>query len=144
MNEGRSTKRNPNLTSLSHLEGLLYASLRLTKSGQEAVRLMQEAIGRLPMEYRLVLILSYLEGFPQEEIADLAGVEPQAVAAMLQRGRELIQSESVECAPQCGTPSMTAVRVSDAGTDWVNSRTEKSHACGGTECCRKHHSLTSE
>jgi hypothetical protein len=144
MNQGKSSKRNPHLVSLSHLEGLLYTSLRLTQGGQEAVRLMQEAIGHLPMEFRLVFILSYLEGFPKEEIADLAGVEPHAVAAMLQRGRELIQKESLRHALDSGADSMIVNRVLATGIDRLNSKAEKSHACDQPVCCKKHHPLPSE
>jgi hypothetical protein len=144
MNQGRPSERNPHLTSLYHLEGLLYTSLRLTKDGQEAVRLMQEAIGCLPLEYRLVFILSYLEGFPREEIANLAGVEPLEVESMLQRGRELIKKEYFRSVPDGGTHSMTINRVSEAGIDWIDSEAENSHACGQTVCCKKHHAVGEE
>ena len=144
MNQGGSSKRNPHLTSLYHLEGLLYTSLRLTKDGQEAVRLMQEAIGRLPLEFRLVFILSYLEGFPQEEIANLAGIEPREVASMLQRGRELIKEEYFKGASDDGTRSMTLNRISETGIDWIDSEGENSHACGETICCKKHHAVGGE
>jgi hypothetical protein len=144
MNQGSSDKRNPHLTSLYHLEGLLYTSLRLTKDGQEAVRLMQEAISRLPLEFRLVFILSYLEGFPPEEIANLAGVELQDVASMLQRGRELIKKEYFKHTPDSGTRSMTINRVSEPGIDWIDSEDEDTHSCGQKVCCKRHHSLPSE
>jgi hypothetical protein len=139
MNLSGSSKGNPHITYLYHLEGLLYTSLRLTKDGQEAVRLMQEAIGRLPPEYRLVFILSYLEGFHQQEIADLAGVELQDVASMLQRGRDLIKEEYFRSVQDSGTRSVTISRFPEAGNDEVDSESEESHACGQTICCKRHH-----
>jgi DNA-directed RNA polymerase specialized sigma24 family protein len=39
------------------------------------------------------MILSYLEGFTNDEIADLAKVRPQAVESLLNRGRELLREE---------------------------------------------------
>jgi hypothetical protein len=141
MNQGNSIVRSPHLTSLYHLEGLLYTSLRITKGGQEAVHLMQEAIGRLPLEYRLVFILSYLEGSPQEEIADLAGVEPQDVASMLQQGRELIEKEYFKRTPDSETRSMTINRISETIIDWIDTEVGNSHACGQTICCKRHHAV---
>gem|GEM_PF-6564426 len=144
MNQGNSRRRNPHLISLSHLERIFYTSLRLTKNGQEAVRLMQDAIGRLPVEYRLVFILSYLEGFLPQEIADLAGAEPQAVSAMLQRGRELIRKEFLKPQPGGGTLGMSIKGVSDGGTEWTNSGAKDRHACGQMVCCKRHHRFPDE
>ena len=39
------------------------------------------------------MILSYLEGFSNREIADLAGVQPQAIESLLNRGRGLLREE---------------------------------------------------
>jgi hypothetical protein len=144
MNQGGSSMRNPHLTSLSHLEGLLYTSLRLTKNGHEAVRTMQEAISHLPIEYRLVFILSYLEGYPREEIAAMAGVEPKAVELMLQKGRELIQKEYFRPAPGIVSRSAGSSGGSEGGGDLSNSRTEKTHECGRAVCCKKHHPFPRE
>jgi DNA-directed RNA polymerase specialized sigma24 family protein len=52
-----------------------------------------EAVAGLPAVLRSAGILSYLEGFPNEEIADLAGVRPQSIAALLNRGRRLMREE---------------------------------------------------
>ena len=51
------------------------------------------AVASLPMVLRSAVILSYLEGFSNKEIADLAGVKPQSIAALLYRGRLLIREE---------------------------------------------------
>ena len=52
-----------------------------------------KAIAGLPSVYRSAMILSYLEGFTNDEIADLAKVRPQAVESLLNRGRELLREE---------------------------------------------------
>lgn len=49
----------------------------------------------LPAVFRSAMILSYLEGFSNAEIAHLAGVEPHAIESLLVRGRELMQEEFI-------------------------------------------------
>ncbi len=52
-----------------------------------------DAIAGLPEVFRLAMILSYLEGFSNTEIAGLAGVPPHAIDTLLERGREIIREE---------------------------------------------------
>lgn len=52
-----------------------------------------DAIAGLPAVLRSAMILSYLEGFSNAEIAGLASVQPRAIELLLERGRELIQEE---------------------------------------------------
>ncbi len=52
-----------------------------------------DSIAGLPAVLRSAMILSYLEGFSNSEIAGLAGVQPQAIELLLKRGRELIREE---------------------------------------------------
>ncbi len=49
------------------------------------------AIAGLPTMFRPAMILSYIDGFTNREIGDLAGAEPQAVESFLKRGRLLLQ-----------------------------------------------------
>lgn len=51
------------------------------------------AVADLPAVIRSAMILSYLEGFAPREISDLAGVQPHAIEALLNRGRGFIQEE---------------------------------------------------
>lgn len=51
------------------------------------------AMASLPAVCRSAMILSYLEGFSTREIADLAGVRPQAIESLLGRGRGFIREE---------------------------------------------------
>jgi RNA polymerase sigma-70 factor, ECF subfamily len=52
-----------------------------------------EAIAGLPAMFRSAMILSYLEGFSDTEIAGLADVPPRAVESSLSRGRRFIREE---------------------------------------------------
>jgi len=52
-----------------------------------------EAFAALPAVYRSAMILSYLEGFSNDEIADLAGVQPYTIDSLLNRGRGLLRKE---------------------------------------------------
>lgn len=50
-------------------------------------------IATLPPEFRSVMILSYMEGFSNQEIAKLAGIAPTMVESVLGRGRRFLQQE---------------------------------------------------
>jgi DNA-directed RNA polymerase specialized sigma24 family protein len=49
------------------------------------------AVAGLPAVFRFAMILSYLEGFSNKKIADLASVKPRAIDLLLNRGRGLLQ-----------------------------------------------------
>ena len=51
------------------------------------------AFAGLPAAFRSVMILSYLEGFSNGEIAKLAGVQPHTVEISLDRGRGFLREE---------------------------------------------------
>lgn len=52
-----------------------------------------KAIRHLPPEFRLIVLLSMLEGFSYREIADIAAVKLEIVRFMLHQGRRLMQRE---------------------------------------------------
>lgn len=52
-----------------------------------------KAIAGLPVVFRSAMILSYLEGFSNAEIANLTGVRPHAIESLLNRGRGLLREE---------------------------------------------------
>jgi hypothetical protein len=144
MNHERSRRRSFELQALAQLEALLEASLRSTQNGHEAVRLMRAAIVRLPVEYRLVMTLSYLEGFSPLEIANLASVEQNVVETMLRRGRRLIQRMS-STPKQSGQDTGAALSESaDTDEGCHRSPDTRLHVCGQSICCRKHHSDSGE
>jgi len=52
---------------------------------------VKEAIEELPEDFRLVIVLSFLEGFSYQEIADIVGLNIGTVKSRLHRGRKLLQ-----------------------------------------------------
>ena len=48
---------------------------------------------RLPANYRLVLLLYYVQGYRTEEIARILNISPAAVRKRLQLGREKLRME---------------------------------------------------
>ncbi len=71
-----------------------------------------KAITGLPEMFRPAMILSYLEGFSNMEIAGLAGVKPHAIESLLDRGCGLLQTELY--ALLMGNPGFTAVNDREA------------------------------
>ena len=59
---------------------------------QERQQLIEDAIGRLPENYRDVYVLADVEGLPNAEIADLLGLHVPAVKSRLHRARLLMRS----------------------------------------------------
>lgn len=51
------------------------------------------AINSLPRAFRSAMILSYLEGFSNAQIAELAGARQRKIASLLNRGFEIIRQE---------------------------------------------------
>jgi RNA polymerase sigma-70 factor (ECF subfamily) len=58
---------------------------------QETRRLIEEAIACLPEMYRLVFVLSDIEGLPNADIADRVGMSLPAVKSRLHRARALLR-----------------------------------------------------
>ncbi len=52
---------------------------------------VKEAIGGLPEDFRIVVVLSFLEGFSYQEIADITDLQIGTVKSRLHRGRKLLQ-----------------------------------------------------
>jgi len=52
---------------------------------------VRTAINELPEDFRFVVILSFLEGFSYQEIADITGLQIGTVKSRLHRGRKLLQ-----------------------------------------------------
>lgn len=65
---------------------------------------LKRAVDRLPPEFRLVLLLSTLGGFPYREIADIAGVPIGTVMSRLFRARKLLRQELGAARPEGRTP----------------------------------------
>lgn len=52
-----------------------------------------ESILALPVKYKIVMTLYYIEGYSSKEVSDIIGVSPDAVRKRLQKGRELLKRE---------------------------------------------------
>jgi RNA polymerase sigma-70 factor (ECF subfamily) len=52
---------------------------------------VKSAVEDLPEDFRLVVVLSFLEGFSYQEIADITGLQIGTVKSRLHRGRKLLQ-----------------------------------------------------
>ena len=52
---------------------------------------VKKAIEELPPDFRIVVVLSFLEGFSYQEIADIAGLNIGTVKSRLHRGRKILQ-----------------------------------------------------
>ena len=63
---------------------------------------VKKAIEGLPDDFRLVIVLSFLEGFSYQEIADIADLQLGTVKSRLHRGRKLLQKELFEYAVKNG------------------------------------------
>ena len=50
-------------------------------------------VGSLPPKYRVVLHLSYYEGYDQSEIASILGITRSAVQTRMQRAKKLLKKE---------------------------------------------------
>jgi RNA polymerase sigma factor (sigma-70 family) len=60
-------------------------------AARERSRLLHEELNRLPERYRIPLVLAYLEGRTQEEVAHELGWTPGTVRGRLERGRERLR-----------------------------------------------------
>jgi RNA polymerase sigma-70 factor (ECF subfamily) len=52
---------------------------------------VKKAVEELPEDFRMVVVLSFLEGFSYQEIAEIAGLQIGTVKSRLHRGRKLLQ-----------------------------------------------------
>lgn len=52
-----------------------------------------ESILALPVKYKIVMTLYYIEGYNSNETAGIIGISPDAVRKRLQKGRELLKKE---------------------------------------------------
>lgn len=55
-----------------------------------------ENVLALPVKYKTVIHLFYIEGYKTSEIADIVGISPSAVRKRLQYGRQLLKLEYME------------------------------------------------
>ena len=63
---------------------------------------VKRAVEELPEDFRLVVVLSFLEGFSYQEIADIVDLNIGTVKSRLHRGRKLLQKSLWEYAVKNG------------------------------------------
>jgi RNA polymerase sigma-70 factor (ECF subfamily) len=63
---------------------------------------VQKALDRLPEEFKMVVLLNFVEGFSYQEIAEILGIELGTVKSRLHRGRRLLQKALWEFAKKSG------------------------------------------
>lgn len=56
-----------------------------------------ESIMALPVKYKIVMTLHYIEGYSSKEISEIINISPEAVRKRLQKGRELLKKEIEGC-----------------------------------------------
>jgi RNA polymerase sigma-70 factor (ECF subfamily) len=69
---------------------------------------VKKAIEELPDDFRLVVVLSFLEGFSYQEIAEIADLQLGTVKSRLHRGRKLLQKQLLDYAIRNGYIKETA------------------------------------
>jgi len=75
---------------------------------------VHEVLQRLPMRYRVPLVLRYVEGFSTQEIADLLELPLGTVLSQLHRGRQRFERAMWEYSEESGLLNETAQRPSAA------------------------------
>ena len=47
----------------------------------------------LPVKYKIVMTLFYIEGYDSNEVSKIIGISPEAVRKRMQKGRELLKTD---------------------------------------------------
>jgi RNA polymerase sigma-70 factor (ECF subfamily) len=118
INEYRSKSRSPMAVNVDELDdNFLYGQLATTSPGDNPEKQLfakifdddvKKAIENLPEDFRLVVVLSFIEGFSYQEIAEIADLQLGTVKSRLHRGRKLLQKELLDYAVKNGFIKDTA------------------------------------
>lgn len=103
INEYRSKSRTPVSVNMDDIDdNFLYGQLAAFTPGRTPEEELfakifdddvKKAIEELPDDFRLVVVLSFLEGFSYQEIADIIELQLGTVKSRLHRGRKLLQKK---------------------------------------------------
>lgn len=103
INEYRAKARSPVAVNIDDIDdNFLYGQLAAGGAGENPERKLfskifdddiNRAIDSLPDDFRVVVVLSFLEGFSYQEIAEIADLQLGTVKSRLHRGRKLLQKE---------------------------------------------------
>ena len=77
-------------------------SLHLDFLGEFEARDVRTVVMRLPLTYRIPLVLVYMEGFLVKEVAEMLDVPLGTVLSRLHRGRKLFEKQMWEYAEEAG------------------------------------------
>jgi len=112
INEYRSKSRSPLTVNVDELDdNFLYGQLAADSTTENPDQQffakifdddVKNAIENLPDDFRLVVILSFLEGFSYQEIADIMDLQLGTVKSRLHRGRKLLQKALLDYAVKNG------------------------------------------
>lgn len=107
INKYRQRQRGPQLASIED-DGILEP---VSDSGTEPDRLLldelvgaevEEALSRIPDDFRMTVLLSDIEGMSYQEIADISGVPIGTVRSRLARGRSMLRKQLMDFARREG------------------------------------------
>ncbi len=112
INDYRSKSRSPMSANIDDIDdNYLYGQLagfELSENPEQQLFAkifdddVKKAIEDLPDDFRLVAVLSFLEGFSYQEIADIADLQLGTVKSRLHRGRKLLQKQLYDYAVKNG------------------------------------------
>ena len=112
INDYRSKSRSPVAVNMDDIDdNFLYGQLAVGSKGSNPEKDLfnkifdddvKKAIETLPDDFRLVVVLSFLEDFSYQEIADITDLQLGTVKSRLHRGRKLLQKELFEYAIKNG------------------------------------------
>jgi RNA polymerase sigma-70 factor (ECF subfamily) len=112
INDYRSKSRSPMAINVDDVDdNFLYGQLATNSTGDNPEKEffskildddVKKAIEDLPEDFRLVVVLSFIEDFSYQEIAEIADLQLGTVKSRLHRGRKLLQKELLEYAIRNG------------------------------------------
>jgi len=112
INEYRSKSRSPMSVNVDDIDdNYLYGQLAANSDGDNPEKELfakmldddvKKAIDELPNDFRIVVVLSFIEGFSYQEIAEIADLQLGTVKSRLHRGRKLLQKELLDYAIRNG------------------------------------------
>ena len=112
INEYRSKARSPMSVNVDDIDdNYLYGQLAANSDGDNPEKELfakmldddvKKAIDELPEDFRIVVVLSFIEGFSYQEIAEIADLQLGTVKSRLHRGRKLLQKELLDYAIRNG------------------------------------------
>jgi RNA polymerase sigma-70 factor (ECF subfamily) len=101
INEYRSKTRSPMSVNVDELDdNFLYGQLAVDQTTRNPEQDLfsrifdddvKKAVESLPDDFRMVVVLAFLEGFSYQEIADIMDLQLGTVKSRLHRGRKLLQ-----------------------------------------------------